>query len=117
MATKAPSWCARCKCIHVGSCPNLPVWKKPVHKSSGRGGRPWRRKRERIFERDNYLCQIHLRRGELVTVELGGINAGVCDHVIAIAQGGSDGDENLQTICKFCDKAKTAAESKWGRGV
>ena len=117
MAKKAPSWCMKCRCIHVGGCPNAPVWQKQVHKRSGRGGRPWRRKRERIFERDSFLCQIHLRRGDLVAVELSGDNAGVCDHIISIADGGSDDDENLQTICKSCDRLKTAAESRKARGV
>lgn len=77
----------------------------------GRGGRPWMRRRERIFKRDKYLCQIHLKQGKYISVDLHGINAGICDHVIPLSQGGSDNDSNLQTICKACDKVKTQNES------
>ena len=87
-----------------------------MHRKSGRGGRPWRRKRQRIFERDGYLCQPHKRLGKLVPVELHGLNAGICDHKIPLAEGGTDDDENLETICQACDKAKTQDESRRGRG-
>lgn len=81
---------------------------------AGRGGRPWRRKRERIFERDKFLCQIHLSRGELHAVTLHGSDAGVCDHIIPTSEGGTDDESNLQAICKDCDKHKTAAEASRG---
>lgn len=109
-------WCNRCKVVHPASCPAAPVWVKPIQKRSGRGGRPWERKRKRVFERDNYLCQIHLQRDELVKVELHGVNAGFCDHIVPLAEGGSDDESNLQTICKYCDKIKTSIESLRGRG-
>lgn len=51
----------------------------------GHGGRPWRRIRDRILLRDQYTCQACRR----VTHEL------EVDHVINVAQGGSDDDENL----------------------
>lgn len=82
---------------------------------SGRGGRPWRRKRERVFARDKYLCQIHLGQGHMVPVTLSGPRAGVCDHVVPEAEGGTDEESNLQTICQACSKAKTAIESARGR--
>lgn len=116
MPAKPGSWCNRCKSSHVGRCPVAPVWVKPVFKTVGRGGRPWRRRRERIFERDGYLCQIHLVKGAQVVVTLHGERAGVCDHIVALEHGGNDDDSNLQTICKACDKEKTHAESMMGRG-
>lgn len=116
MATKPGRWCARCRAVHGGACPNAPVWQKPVGKKSGRGGRPWERTRKRIFERDNFLCQIHLAKNELVAVDLHGSNAGVCDHILALEHGGTNSDSNLQTICKACDKEKTHAESMMRRG-
>jgi len=73
---------------------------------SGRGGRAWRRKREQILHRDLYTCQSCGR----VTPEL------EVDHIINKAQGGSDDDNNLQTLCAPCHKLKTSAESLAGRG-
>lgn len=116
MASRAPRWCPKCKCAHDDDCPQRAVWVKPVHKKSGRGGRPWSRKREAVFKRDNFLCQIHLHKGLLVAVELHGHKAGVCDHKIPLSEGGTDDESNLQTICQDCDKEKTAIESRKGRG-
>ena len=122
MAKKPSRWCGRCSSVHSGSCPERPKWKKSekseqLHKEqSGRGGRPWRRKRQRVFERDNYLCQEHLEQGQLVSVDLHGANAGICDHVIPLSQGGSDDESNLQTLCRICSDAKTQEESLAGRG-
>ncbi|MGB6924806.1 HNH endonuclease [Psychrobacter sp.] len=69
----------------------------------GRGGRPWRRKRDEIFLRDKYTCQVCGRVGG--ELEL--------DHIVNVARGGTDDDNNLQTLCKSpCHAAKTHAESK-----
>lgn len=73
---------------------------------SGRGGRPWRRKREAILIRDNYTCRVC----GLTTKEL------EVDHIINVAQGGTDDDGNLQAICIPCHKTKTARESAVYRG-
>lgn len=68
----------------------------------GRGGRPWRRKRDEIFKRDKYTCQVCGRVGG--ELEL--------DHIVNVARGGTDDDTNLQTICNACHKPKTHAESQ-----
>lgn len=68
----------------------------------GRGGRPWRRKRDEIFKRDKYTCQVCGRVGG--ELEL--------DHILNVARGGTDDDSNLQTICTVCHKPKTHAESQ-----
>jgi 5-methylcytosine-specific restriction protein A len=73
---------------------------------SGRGGRPWRRKRGAILLRDKYTCQVC---GQVTT-------ALEVDHIVNRAQGGSDDDENLQAICIPCHKVKTASESAIGCG-
>jgi 5-methylcytosine-specific restriction protein A len=71
----------------------------------GRGGRPWRRKRERILERDKYLCKCtECIKNNLLTP------ADEVDHIIPISQGGSDDDSNLAAINHECHKRKTAAE-------
>ncbi len=56
---------------------------------SGRGGHPWRRKRAAILVRDNYTCRVC----GLITKDL------EVDHIVNVAQGGTDDDDNLQAIC------------------
>lgn len=117
MPAKHSRWCGKCQAIHAGECPQRkPFERKRIARQSGRGGSKWRSKRQRIFERDNYLCQVHLARDEVVPVTLHGGRHGVCDHIVPLAEGGTDGDSNLQTICQGCDKEKTQAESQRGRG-
>lgn len=68
---------------------------------SGRGGRPWRRKVEQVKQRDRFICQKCRRVTE----------NGEADHVIPLAQGGTDDLGNLQWLCKEpCHKEKTLAE-------
>lgn len=117
MPSKSPKWCPVCSKAHEGECPERKAWVKPVYKKAGgRGGRPWRRKRERVFQRDGFICQLCKRNGRLTVVTLHGEHGGVCDHVVALEFGGSDDEFNLQTICKDCDKEKTQSESQRGRG-
>lgn len=85
-------------------------------KGSGRGGSKWRAKRQRVFERDGYLCQRCLRAGVLTSVELHGPKHGVCDHRLALAEGGADDDSNLETICQPCDREKSQQEARRGGG-
>jgi 5-methylcytosine-specific restriction protein A len=55
--------------------------------SKGRG-RPWRRKRQTALERDEYLCQPCKRLGKVT-------QATEVDHIIGVAEGGKDEDDNL----------------------
>lgn len=73
----------------------------------GRGGRPWRRKREAVLKRDRYLCQPCQRAG-LIT------EATEVDHLVNLAEGGTDDDTNLQAICTECHQEKTQAEAQRG---
>ncbi|MCY1533414.1 HNH endonuclease [compost metagenome] len=66
----------------------------------GRGGRPWRRKRDAVLLRDQYTCQVC----DKVTDEL------EVDHITPLARGGSDDMSNLRAICVPCHKIKTARE-------
>lgn len=107
---KPAQYCSRCRSTHEDGCPDKPkhnFGNKRLSRTDGRGGRPWRRKRERIFQRDNYLSQIHLCKGLIRSVELHGANHGVLDHKVPETQGGTDEDENLQTICIAFDKEKS----------
>lgn len=72
---------------------------------SGRGGRPWRRIRDAILLRDKYTCQSCGHIGTDLEV----------DHIVNVAQGGTDDQCNLQALCIPCHKAKTATESNAGR--
>jgi 5-methylcytosine-specific restriction protein A len=67
-------------------------------------GSEWTRTRPRIFKRDCGLCQPCLRVG-LIT------KACAVDHVTPKSEGGTDDDDNLQSICDPCHVAKTAEES------
>lgn len=71
---------------------------------SGRGGRPWRRKREAILVRDCGLCQPCKRKG-LITAAV------EVDHIRNKARGGTDDDANLESICSECHEAKTLREA------
>ena len=86
--------------LQAGATPQGEAWGK------GRGGRPWRRIRERILQRDLYTCQ---------ACGLVAADAEV-DHIVNLAQGGGEGDENLQTLCGPCHRAKTAREAGQARG-
>lgn len=69
---------------------------------SGRGGRAWRRLKAKIHLRDEWTCQ-HCKK---VTKDL------ELDHIVNIAQGGTDDESNLQSLCVPCHKAKTQKESR-----
>jgi hypothetical protein len=54
------------------------------------------RKRFLVFKRDRYRCRICRRSG--VELEV--------DHILAVAQGGTDRLDNLQTLCFDCNRGK-----------
>jgi len=56
----------------------------------------WRAIRDRIFARDDYTCQYCGERGKKLE----------CDHVVAVAKGGSHDDQNLTTACIACNRSK-----------
>ncbi|MBI3213167.1 MAG: HNH endonuclease [Mycobacterium sp.] len=84
-------------------------WKtSPRTASSGRTSTStWKSSRVLALQRDGYLCQI---RGPRCTV-----NATQVDHVINVANGGSDDLTNLQSTCKPCHDSKTAQEAQKAR--
>jgi len=74
----------------------------------GRGGRPWRRLREQVLQRDRYLCQEHKRQGKAVP-------ATTVDHIKPKAEGGTDAASNLESLCGPCHEAKTLEEARRAR--
>lgn len=89
---------------HVGQAK---AW--ATRQGSGRGGRPWRRTREEVLKRDNYLCQCEDCK------RLGRVRpAHEVDHVVPLAQGGTDSLSNLAAINHDCHRVKTLRESAAG---
>jgi 5-methylcytosine-specific restriction protein A len=70
-------------------------------------GAAWDKKRQGVLARDGGLCQ-PCRRADRVTV------GNIVDHTVPKAAGGSDDEENLQTICPDCHTEKTNIEKRGG---
>lgn len=67
-------------------------------------GWAWQQLRERILQRDCGLCCVCRKEGRFTL-------ASEVDHITRKASGGTDDDDNLQSICKACHSAKTVAEN------
>lgn len=126
MATLAPKPCRHPGCSALVSDGSGRCEKHRVARGSfadrSRGSRhergygtEWDKRRERILQRDNGLCQECLRHGRVTGVG-GKPYSAFVDHIIPKAEGGTDDDENLQTLCRTCHTAKTDIEKNRGRG-
>lgn len=51
-----------------------------------------------IFKRDNYQCKSCGKTAQQIQLNV--------DHIIPLAQGGSNDISNLQTLCKLCNQRK-----------
>lgn len=116
MPTAAPKPCLQPGCVVLvrdgtSRCQahKVKAWLKSPGELQGRGGRPWRRQRDGILQRDAGLCQACLR-AKLITP------AAEVDHIKSLAEGGSRDDSNLEALCGPCHRAKTLAEARRGRG-
>ncbi|WP_270422732.1 HNH endonuclease [Citrobacter portucalensis] len=77
---------------------------KPGQTRQQRGyGRKWDSIRPRILNRDKGLCQECLKQGIAK-------QASCVDHIKPKAQGGTDDDSNLQSLCWSCHARKTATD-------
>lgn len=72
-------------------------------------GAAWEQTRKRILSRDKGLCQVCMADSKLRPAKQ-------VDHKVPKFEGGTDDDDNLQSICTDCHTAKTAEEAKRGRG-
>lgn len=119
MSRRAPKLCA-----HVGPegpcyepVPNgakhCPAHKQPAWRSAGgpttastvAGHRPgWPRLRAEVLERDGHTCQMRLP-GCLV-------HASEVDHVVPVADGGTDDKSNLRAACHPCHATTTARHAR-----
>lgn len=59
--------------------------------------------RERIFKRDCGLCQSCHRNGRIK-------QGNQIDHIVALTNGGSNEDVNLEVICLECHSAKSLVD-------
>ena len=99
-ATRPDHLCDECRARHKG----WSMWQSYKGSSKSRGyGYAWSKLRLKALERDRHLCQMCLKRGIFTT-------ATDVDHIIPLAQGGSDAMENLQSLCHECHKQKTCQE-------
>jgi len=63
----------------------------------------------RVFERDNWRCQIcHIETPERLRGSIAG-NAPEADHIVPLAAGGDHDMDNLQCLCRSCNGEKGAA--------
>lgn len=70
-------------------------------------GRPWRRLRDKIMERDGFMCQCEQCKGvKLIAHEV--------DHIKPLSQGGNDEPENLRAINRDCHAEKSKREANGG---
>jgi hypothetical protein len=75
----------------------LTVFAEHVRSYTGRpSATEWAVTRKRIFSRDQYTCAYCGAHGVRLQ----------CDHIIPVARGGSNGDDNLTTSCEPCNRAK-----------
>ena len=94
--------CGRLHCTeHSGTKP----WNQP--EAPRVRGRELQRRRTRLFQRSP-LCVLCLAKG--ITRA-----ATIRDHVVPLAEGGSDDETNEQAICLECHAFKTQQESQRGR--
>lgn len=71
-------------------------------------GTAWDKLRQRVLLRDGGICQHCLH-------ESGAVHVGTeVDHRVPKAQGGTDDELNLQTICSAAHRVKTQAETRGG---
>lgn len=87
-----------------------PPGQQPPSYGNGRGGRPWRRLRDAVLKRDCYLCQCQDCKAAGLP-----LLADEVDHIVPIAEGGTDAESNLQAMNRDCHAKKTAQEA--ARGV
>lgn len=76
-------------------------WQLETELETGRNRPPasvWAEIRDRIFKRDNYVCQYCGTRGGKME----------CDHIIPVSRGGDHTDSNLAAACFACNRSKRA---------
>jgi 5-methylcytosine-specific restriction enzyme A len=112
---RAPKPCGRPGCGYLvrGTtyCPDHSSgWKASLRTASSKrtSTQAWKVQRAKALQRDAHMCVV---RGPRC---LG--RADQVDHVISVANGGTDDLPNLASTCKPCHDEKTQREAREGRG-
>ena len=87
-------------------CPKCPKhgWDHRLSRHERGYGTWWDKKRLFILARDDRLCQVCLGKGRTTPAQ-------EVDHITPKAKGGTDEDDNLQSICVSCHREKTTREN------
>lgn len=114
MPSAAPRPCTHPGCgrlVHDGSgrCDRhpKPAWSKPATATKRVTGRRLQQLRADLFARDP-LCAECRRLGRVTL-------ATQRDHVVPLAEGGADDENNVQGLCDDCHEGKSLAEALRGR--
>lgn len=86
-----------------------PKWEQSRGGVKRISGRKLQAQRHALFTREP-LCRVCKAAGRVTL-------ASVRDHIVPLAEGGQDMDDNVQPLCGDCHDEKTATESRRGRGL
>ncbi len=78
-------------------------WSRRPRRRPGGSGWEWQRIRDRVLERDGYICQ-HC-----------GARAVTADHIVGVAAGGSDEMNNLVASCADCNERRRREQAVAGK--
>ena len=113
---RAPKQCGRTSCGNLirgkTYCPDhASGWAtSPRTESSQRtSSQAWKLQRAKTLQRDGGLCQVRGPRCEITAVAV--------DHVVSVANGGTDDLSNTISICKPCHDDKTQREAAQARNA
>lgn len=85
------------------------VWSKYADAPQRITGRRLQKMRDALFAREP-LCRLCAKQGHTTL-------ATIRDHIVPLAEGGTDEDANIQPICAGCDEVKSKSERLRGRGL
>jgi 5-methylcytosine-specific restriction protein A len=108
MALAPPRPCSYPKCPNLDCQEHqVPAWRTLDRLEVPRiRGRELQRRRARLFARERW-CRACAQDGRRIL-------ATVRDHIVPLAEGGTEDDSNIQPLCLDCSDAKTERESRRG---
>jgi 5-methylcytosine-specific restriction protein A len=80
--------------------------KQYAHRDSSHYGYRWRKIRT-VYLAKNPICADCQKNNKLTP-------ANEVHHVVSVADGGTDRDDNLMALCKSCHSKRTAEENRFG---
>jgi 5-methylcytosine-specific restriction protein A len=112
---RAKKQCGRYPCRNIVTsgttyCPeHRSGWSNSPRTASSRrtSTQAWKLQRAKTLQRDGGLCQVRGPNCGVISVAV--------DHLVSVANGGTDDLSNTVSICKPCHDAKTAREANAAR--